>query len=215
MERRGEMKSLDDQQKNRQNAMMNRWMRKLIPVLYNDSKVALRFLLRYTRDNPVGNPEIFAHTTMTWCYFAASQIAQSLVNNSAASLEHRASAMTLLVSRTLVYPRNTSIVDIEALKSLLKEEAKDNDERLEVARLARAVALSEKLWQGSNEYLGGAIANIYQGLDFQVPLALDSPAGIIEAADNCIRHLIRLYSRSSPRSYDDEDDNTGNPSASE
>ena len=26
------MKSLDDQQKNRQNAMMNRWMRKLIPA---------------------------------------------------------------------------------------------------------------------------------------------------------------------------------------
>ena len=206
------MKSLDDQQKNRQNAMMNRWMRKLIPVLYNDSKVALRFLLRYTRDNPIGNPEIFAHATMTWCNYARLQIAQSLISNSAASLEHRASAMITLVSMTLVYPQNVYKIDIEALKSLLKEEAKDNDERLEVARLARAVALSEKLWQGSNEYLGGAIANVYQGLNFQVPLALDSPTGIIEAADNCIRHLIRLYSRSSPHNEDDEDEYENEPS---
>ena len=112
--------------------------------------------------------------------------------------------MITLVSMTLVYPQNVYKIDIEALKSLLKEEAKDNDERLEMARLARAVALSEKLRQGSNEYLGGAIANVYEGLNLPVLLALKSPTEIFEAADNCIRHLIMLSSRSSPRSEEDE-----------
>jgi len=198
------MKSPEDQQKNRQAVLMNRWLRKLIPVLYDESKVALRFLLRYTRDNPIGNPEIFAHATMTWCNYARLQIAQSLISNSAASLEHRASAMITLVSMTLVYPQNVYKIDIEALKSLLKEEATDNDERREMAYLVRAVVLSGKLWYGANEYIGGTIANVYEGLNLPVPLALKSPTEIFEAADNCIRHLLMLSSRSSPRSEEDD-----------
>ena len=123
--------------------------------------------------------------------------------NPAASLEKRANAMTRLISFALVYPRWIAHVDRDILKRLLQEEATDNDDRVELARLARAAAFSGELWQDTKEEIEQAIRKVMK--DFDIPAApVADRQSLIRDADKCLRVYNVLVSRP-PASEDDED----------
>ena len=182
--------------KEEQDAISNRWFKRRIhPVIDDACQVALRFLQRYTKGKPIGDPESFARSTMHQCEFAGLEIARTLTGNSSASLEIRASAMAVQVSYVLIYPRNTKRIDRAVLKRLLQEEATDSFARLEMVRLTRALALSAELWQDTNEHIERALGKIGKHLKLTPPLSMDKPSMVIEMADRCMNALRPLISQ--------------------